>query len=70
MSNKQEVLIVLVEDDPGHARLIGKNLRRAGITNDLIILTDGQQAVDYLFGEGAYAEAKRPTRLLMLLAPP
>ena len=67
MSNKQEVLIVLVEDDPGHARLIGKNLRRAGITNDLIILTDGQQAVDYLFGEGAYAEAKRPTRLLMLL---
>jgi CheY-like chemotaxis protein len=67
MSNRQEVLIVLVEDDPGHARLIEKNLRRSNITNDLIVLTDGQQAVDYLFGEGTYVGAKRSTRLLMLL---
>jgi len=44
MSNQQEVLIVLVEDDPGHARLIEKNLRRSNITNDLLVLTDGQQA--------------------------
>jgi DNA-binding response OmpR family regulator len=42
MSNQQEVLIVLVEDDPGHARLIEKNLRRSNIANDLIVLTDGQ----------------------------
>ncbi len=67
MPNQQEVLIVLVEDDPGHARLIEKNLRRSNITNDLIVLTDGQQAVDYLFGKGIYAGAKRSTRLLMLL---
>jgi CheY-like chemotaxis protein len=66
MSNTQ-VTIVLVEDDPGHARLIEKNLRRSNITNDIFILTDGQQAVDYLFGDGAYAETQRPTRLLMLL---
>jgi CheY-like chemotaxis protein len=67
MSNKQEILIVLVEDDPGHARLIEKNLNRSNITNDMLVLTDGQQAVDYLFGEGAYAGTQRPTRLLMLL---
>jgi len=67
MSNKQEVLVVLVEDDPGHARLIEKNLRRSSITNELLVLTDGQQALDYLFSEGAYAGTKRPTRLLMLL---
>jgi CheY-like chemotaxis protein len=67
MTNKQEVTILLVEDDPGHARLIEKNLRRSNITNDLIVLSDGQQAVDYLFGTGAYAGAKRSTRLLMLL---
>ena len=67
MTNRQEVTILLVEDDPGHARLIEKNLRRSNITNDLLVLSDGQQAVDYLFGEGAYAGAKRSTRLLMLL---
>jgi CheY-like chemotaxis protein len=57
----------LVEDDPGHARLIEKNLRRSNITNDIFVLTDGQQAMDYLFGEGAYEGTKRPAQLLMLL---
>jgi CheY-like chemotaxis protein len=64
---KQEVLIVLVEDDPGHARLIEKNLRRSNITNELIVLTDGQQALDYLYSEGAYAGTKHPSRILILL---
>ena len=67
MPDGQEVTILLVEDDPGHARLIEKNLRRSNITNDLLILTDGQQAIDYLFGEGEYVGTEHPARLLMLL---
>ncbi len=67
MSGKQEVTILLVEDDPGHARLIEKNLRRSNITNEIVPLSNGQQAVDYLFGEGAYANAKRPSPMLVLL---
>ena len=50
MSAEQPVTILLVEDDPGHARLIERNLRRALITNPIVTLSDGQQAVDYLFG--------------------
>jgi CheY-like chemotaxis protein len=49
MSQIEEVTILLVEDDPGHARLIEKNLRRANLTNDIVKATDGQQAIDYLF---------------------
>ena len=67
MTNRQEVTILLVEDDPGHARLIEKNLHRSNITNDILVLTDGQQAMDYLFSEGAYEGAKHPAQLLMLL---
>ena len=67
MSRMQEVAILLVEDDPGHARLIEKNLRRSNITNDLITVSDGQQALDYLFGEGQYAGHERPSLLLVLL---
>jgi len=66
-SEQQTVTILLVEDDPGHARLIEKNLRRANIMNELITVTDGQQAIDYLVGAGRYAQIKRPARLLVLL---
>jgi CheY-like chemotaxis protein len=67
MTNKQEVTILLVEDDPGHARLIEKNLRRSNITNEIITLTDGQQAIDYLFGEGRHMSAQHPSPMLVLL---
>jgi DNA-binding response OmpR family regulator len=42
MLAEQSVTILLVADDPGHARLIERNLRRAHITNDIITLGDGQ----------------------------
>jgi len=67
MTRKQEVTILLVEDDPGHARLIEKNLRRSNITNEIITVTDGQRAIDYLFGEGRYMSAQHPSPMLVLL---
>jgi len=67
MSKMHEVTILLVEDDPGHARLIEKNLRRSNITNDIITVGDGQQALDYVFGEGEYAGSERASPLLVLL---
>jgi CheY-like chemotaxis protein len=44
----ETIKILLVEDDPGHARLIEKNLRRAGISNEIIFVDNGQSALDYL----------------------
>ncbi|CAB3757634.1 response regulator [Paraburkholderia solisilvae] len=43
--------IVLVEDDDGHATLVERNLRRAGISNGFVRFADGQQALDYFFGD-------------------
>jgi len=63
----EHVTILLIEDDPGHARLIEKNLRRANIKNNVMIIDDGQKAVDYLLGQGAYAGEKIPSQLLVLL---
>ncbi len=40
--------ILLVEDDPGHARLIQKNLRRSGIVNEIVLIDNGQSAIHYL----------------------
>lgn len=64
---KKSNAILLVEDDPGHALLIRKNLQRGGFTNDLVVLDDGQKAVDYLFKQGAYAADDHPAPDLVLL---
>ena len=49
MNNHQPVNIIMIEDDEGHARLIEKNIRRAGISNDIHHFTDGTSALDYLY---------------------
>ena len=49
MNAHQPVSIVMIEDDEGHARLIEKNIRRAGISNDVRHFTDGGTALAYLF---------------------
>ena len=67
MTEHKSVSILLVEDDLGHARLIEKNLRRSMINNEIINLTDGQKAVDFLFGEGEYKDSRPPLPLLVLL---
>jgi len=67
LAEPREVSILLVEDDPGHARLIEKNLRRSGITNRLVTAGDGQQALDYLHGEGDFAGSEAASPLLVLL---
>ena len=49
MNTHHAVNIVMIEDDEGHARLIEKNMRRAGISNDIRHFTDGTSALDYLY---------------------
>lgn len=67
MGNASSATILLVEDNPGHARLIEKNLRRSNIMNEMIVLDDGQKAVDFLFRQGPYAGQTRPSPLVVLL---
>jgi CheY-like chemotaxis protein len=43
-----EVVILLTEDDSGHATLIKRNLKRTGIQNPILHFNDGQQILDYL----------------------
>ena len=46
----QTVTIVMIEDDEGHARLIERNLKRAGLLNEVRHFTDGTSAVEHLLG--------------------
>lgn len=61
------VTIIMVEDDQGHARLIEKNIRRAGVNNDLIAFVDGASALEYLLGSDGSGEVSSRRQLLVLL---
>jgi CheY-like chemotaxis protein len=58
--------IALAEDDDGHATLVQKNLERSGLVNQFTRLRDGQEVLEYLRGEGAYA-GQPPQHVLLLL---
>jgi CheY-like chemotaxis protein len=61
------VTIVMIEDDEGHARLIQKNIRRAGVTNDIAAFADGTSALAYLLGEDGTGAVNDGRPLLILL---
>ena len=43
--------ILIAEDNEGHFALVKKNLRRAGIKNEIIHFVDGQETLDFLTGD-------------------
>lgn len=62
--NAKPVKIVMIEDDEGHARLIEKNIRRAGVSNEIIPFTNGTDALGFLFGGDS---PEKGSHLLVLL---
>lgn len=63
----EPVMILLAEDDEGHAQLVQRNLKRAGITNEVRRVEDGQLALDYVRREGQFSDRTRNRPLLVLL---
>jgi CheY-like chemotaxis protein len=64
---EQTMTILVVEDDPGDQILIQEAFLEhdADPAPNLIVLEDGQQALDFLFRRGAYADAPRPDLVLL-----
>jgi CheY-like chemotaxis protein len=63
----RELVILMAEDDDGHAYLVQQNLSEAGIANEIIHVRDGQEALDFIRAQGAYAGRPRNGPLLLLL---
>ncbi len=64
---KKEVIILIAEDDMGHAKLIEKNLQRAGVLNGILHFRDGQEILDFLFQKGDGPHRKIGVAYLLLL---
>ena len=62
-----QLMILMAEDDDGHANLVQRNLQRSGVVNHLHRVTDGQEALDFIECAGAHSHRKTNGPLLLLL---
>jgi len=67
ITTARHVKIIMVEDDEGHARLIEKNIRRAGVNNDIVAFVNGTEALAYLLGADGTGSTHAGETLLVLL---
>jgi CheY-like chemotaxis protein len=63
----EPMVILLAEDDEGHALLVKKNIARAGIANQILHVKDGQEALEYVRREGPYRDRPASGPLLVVL---
>jgi len=69
----EPIVILLVEDDDAHAEIVHRNFEECRLANRLLRVSDGQEALDYLFRNNAYADpalSPRPGIILLDLRMP
>jgi CheY-like chemotaxis protein len=57
--------VLLVEDDPGDALMARESFEQAGKNSRFHVVSDGQQAMDFLRNEDEYADAPHPSLILL-----
>lgn len=71
--NGEPIVILLAEDDDGHAEIVRRNFEESLLANTLIRVADGQAALDYLYRRNEFsdpAKAPRPGIILLDLRMP
>ena len=64
-SGAKQVEILLVEDNPADVRLVREALKESKILNNLSVVEDGVEAMDFLRKKGKYASSIRPDLILL-----
>jgi len=70
MNTKNEVEILLVEDNPNDVELTTRALRKHNLANKLHVAKDGAEALDYLFGADGTMKHEKPKVILLDLKLP
>jgi CheY-like chemotaxis protein len=68
MNSSKRELILLVEDDPNDELLVLRSFRKSQVNADIVVVRDGAEALEYLFGTGVYQARDvsiMPTRIML-----
>ena len=63
----EPAIILLVEDDPAHAEIVRRNFVNFRMANQLMHVSDGQQALDYLYRRAEFQDPVRSPRPNLIL---
>ncbi len=67
MVNADAVDILLVEDNPNDLELALRALKKRHLANKVVVARDGAEALDFIFGTGAYADRDIANQLKVVL---
>ena len=68
MNSIEAVDILLVEDNPHDAELTMRALRKKNLANQLLVVEDGAEALDYIFSKGKFVDHEflHPLKVILL----
>lgn len=64
-ASPEEVDILLVEDNPGDVRLLQEALAVTDIPHRLHVVTDGDEAIEFVYRRGEHADSPQPDLVLL-----
>jgi DNA-binding response OmpR family regulator len=67
MENRTEVEILIVEDNPHDAEMALRALKKNNLTNKVLVVQDGEDALDFVFARGKFASRQKSRRPKMIL---
>jgi two-component system response regulator len=67
MNSQCEIEVLLVEDNPTDAELTLRALKKNHLANEIVVVSNGEEALDFLFGRGAFKDHKLEVRSLVIL---
>lgn len=67
MENFNEVEILIVEDNPSDAEMALRALKKNKLANNVLIVEDGEQALDFIFARGKYSNREKKIRPKIIL---
>jgi DNA-binding response OmpR family regulator len=67
MEINSEIEILIVEDNPNDAEMTLRALKKNNLSNQVLVLSDGEEAIDFIFAKGKFSNREMHARPKMIL---
>lgn len=67
VTNLNEIELLVVEDNPHDEEMILRALKKHKLTNKILVVRDGEEALDYIYARGKFADKDKDSRPKLIL---